>query len=97
MEVSDLNEYVRVTLSRDPLLASLRLRGEIGNFKRYPSGHLYFNLKDERCQVPGVMWKTDASRLSFVPEDGMSVIVTGRVTVHPESGRYQVVVTQMRP
>ena len=97
MEVSDLNEYVSLSLARDPVLTNVRLRGEIGSLKRYPSGHLYFSLKDDRCQIAAVMWKSDAQRLSFRPENGMSVIVTGRVTIYAEAGRYQLVCAQMRP
>lgn len=97
LEVSDLNEYVRATLNADPALRSLRLRGEISNFKRHSSGHWYFTLKDDRCRISAVMFRQNAMRQSLRPMDGMSVIVSGQVTLYPESGVYQIYCENMRP
>ena len=97
LEVSDLNEYVRAMLNADPALRSVRLRGEISNFKRHSSGHWYFTLKDDRCRISAVMFRQNAMRMSLRPMDGMRVIVSGQVSLYPESGTYQVYCENMRP
>ena len=97
LEVSDLNEYVRAMLNADPALRSIRLRGEIGNFKRHSSGHWYFTLKDERCRISAVVFRQNAMRQSIRPMDGMRVIVSGQVSLYPESGTYQLYCENMRP
>ncbi len=97
LEVSDLNEYVRAMLNADPAMRSLRLRGEISNFKRHSSGHWYFTLKDDRCRISAVMFRQNAMRMSIRPMDGMSVIVSGQVSLYPESGTYQIYCENMRP
>lgn len=97
LEVSDLNEYVRAMLNADPALRSIRLRGEISNFKRHSSGHWYFTLKDDRCRISAVMFRQNAMRMSLRPMDGMQVIVSGQVSLYPESGTYQVYCESMRP
>ncbi len=97
VSVSDLNEYVQRTLQADPTLRSIRLRGEVSNFKAYASGHWYFSLKDERCTIGAVMFRQNALRMSLRPRDGMAVVVTGQVTLYPESGKYQIVCENMRP
>ena len=97
LEVSDLNEYVRRTLAADPTLRSVRLRGEISNFKRHSSGHWYFTLKDDRCRISAVMFRQNALRQSIRPMDGMSVVVSGQVSLYAESGTYQIYCENMRP
>lgn len=97
LEVSDLNEYVRATLNADPALRSVRLRGEISNFKRHSSGHWYFTLKDARCRISAVMFRQNAMRQTLRPMDGMSVVVSGQVSLYAESGTYQVYCDNMRP
>lgn len=97
MEVSDLNEYVRRTLSSDPMLRQLRLRGEISNFKRHTSGHWYFTLKDERCRIACVMFRQHTLHMSLRPSDGMRVIVSGSVSLYAEGGAYQFYAEAMRP
>lgn len=97
LEVSDLNEYVRALMNADPALRSVRLRGEISNFKRHSSGHWYFTLKDERCRIAAVMFRQNAMRQSICPMDGMRVIVSGQVSLYPESGTYQLYCENMRP
>ena len=97
IEVSDLNEYVRRTLAADPTLRSVRLRGEISNFKRHSSGHWYFTLKDDRCRISAVMFRQNAMRQSIRPMDGMRVIVSGQVSLYAESGTYQIYCENMRP
>jgi exodeoxyribonuclease VII large subunit len=73
----------------------VRVRGEISGFKRAPSGHIYLSLKDESAVLTGVCWRGAASRLSLNPEDGMEVVVTGRLTTYPGRSQYQIVVESM--
>ena len=73
------------------------LQGEISNFKRHTSGHLYFTLKDEAAQISGVMWRSRAENLLFSPEDGMEVQARGAITVYPPRGNYQIDVVRMLP
>jgi len=97
LNVSSLNEHVRQSLAKDPLLRSLRLRGEISNLKRHSSGHLYFSLKDEKSRIACVMFRQHAMGLSLSPADGMQVILSGSVGLYPEAGTYQFYATGMRP
>ena len=87
--VSQVNEYIKFLLDRDELLANLCVRGEISNYKVYPSGHHYFTLKDEGAALKCVMFKGNAMRLRFRPDNGMKVIAMGKVTVYPRDGAYQ--------
>ena len=86
--VSQVNEYIKFLLDRDELLANLCVRGEISNYKVYPSGHHYFTLKDAEGALRCVMFRSSAQRLRFRPENGMQVIAYGRVTVFPRDGAY---------
>ena len=79
--VSQVNEYIKFLLDRDELLANLCVRGEISNYKVYPSGHHYFTLKDEGAALKCVMFKGNAMRLRFRPDNGRKVIAMGKVTV----------------
>ena len=87
--VSQVNEYIKFLLDRDELLGNLCVRGEISNYKVYPSGHHYFALKDAEGALRCVMFRSSAQRLRFRPENGMQVIAYGRVTVFPRDGAYQ--------
>ena len=87
--VSQVNEYIKFLLDRDELLGNLCVRGEISNYKVYPSGHHYFTLKDAEGALRCVMFRSSAQRLRFRPENGMQVIAYGRVTVFPRDGAYQ--------
>lgn len=75
----------------------VRVRGEIGGFKRHTSGHLYFSLKDENAVLGAVCWKGTAGKLGFQPEDGLEIIATGKVTTYPGQSKYQIVVERMEP
>lgn len=98
LSVTELNEYLRCLMEGDALLSDVLVRGEISNFKNhYATGHLYFSLKDETGAVRAVMFRSYASRLRFQPENGMRVIVHGRVSVFPRSGDYQIYVNEMQP
>ena len=76
-------------MDADPLLNTVAVRGEISNYKQYPSGHHYFTLKDEASALRCVMFKGNAMRLRFRPENGMKVIAVGKVSVYPRDGAYQ--------
>ena len=98
LSVTELNEYLRCLMEGDSLLSDILVRGEVSNFKNhYATGHLYFSLKDETGAVRAVMFRSYASRLRFQPENGMKVIVHGRVSVFPRSGDYQIYVNEMQP
>ena len=93
ISVTQINEYIRVMMDSDRLLASLAIRGEISNYKVYPSGHHYFTLKDEGGALRCVMFKGNALRLKFHPENGMKVIAMGKISVFPRDGAYQLYCT----
>lgn len=95
--VSQLNDYIRGLIESVPYFSSVFVRGEISNFKNHSSGHYYFTLKDEKCSVRAVMFRSDAQRLDFIPEDGMKVICHGRVSVYPRDGIYQIYADDIQP
>lgn len=95
LSITQLNEYIRSRMDADPLLNQVAVRGEISNYKLYPSGHHYFTLKDENSALKCVMFKGNAMRLRFRPENGMKVIAMGRVSVFPRDGAYQLYCTAM--
>jgi exodeoxyribonuclease VII large subunit len=87
--VSQVNGYLKELVDRDPNLAAVFVRGEISNYKAYPSGHHYFSLKDEGGAIRCVMFRREAGSLRFQPQNGMKVIAFGRVAVFPRDGQYQ--------
>jgi exodeoxyribonuclease VII large subunit len=89
LSITQINEYIRSRLDADPLLGSVAVRGEISNYKMYPSGHHYFTLKDEGGALKCVMFKGNAMKLRFRPENGMKVIAMGKISVFPRDGAYQ--------
>ena len=93
--VSQVNGYLKELVDGDPLLRGLLVRGEVSNYKCYPSGHHYFSLKDEQGSIRCVMFRGDAARLRFKPVNGLSVIAYGRVSVYPRDGQYQLYCTQL--
>ena len=95
LSISQINEYIRSMMDGDRLLCGVAVRGEISNYKIYPSGHHYFTLKDESAALRCVMFKGNALRLRFRPENGMKVIAMGRITVYPRDGAYQLYCTAM--
>ena len=95
LSITQLNEYIRGRMDADPLLTQVAVRGEISNYKLYPSGHHYFTLKDESSALKCVMFKGNAMRLRFRPENGMKVIAMGKVSVFPRDGAYQLYCTAM--
>lgn len=97
LTVTELNNRIKDLLDLDPMLADVCVRGELSNYKIYPSGHHYFTLKDSESSLRCVMFKSSASRLRFRPENGMSVMVSGRVSVYPRDGAYQLYTSAIMP
>ena len=95
LSVTQINEYIRGKLDADSLLSGVAVRGEISNYKVYPSGHHYFTLKDEGAALKCVMFKGNAIRLRFRPDNGVKVIAMGRISVYPRDGAYQLYCTGM--
>ena len=97
LSVSEITEHIRAIVESDGALRRVYVRGELSNYKIYPSGHHYFTLKDAGASIRCVMFRADASRLRFRPENGMAVICSGRVAVYPRDGAYQLYVTAVQP
>ncbi len=97
ISVANLNQYIKTVIDRDSYLNKVYLKGEISNFKNHTTGHLYFTLKDETSRINAVMFNGNARYLDFKPEDGMNVLVEGRVSAYPVSGSYQIYVEKMNP
>ena len=98
LSVTQLNTYVKSIIDGDSLLRSLYVVGEISNFtNHYRTGHFYLTLKDENCAVKAVMFASANRRLKFMPENGMKVIVRGRVSVFERDGQYQLYIDDMQP
>ena len=97
LSVTELNEYIRLKLDSDPVLIGVCVRGELSNYKVYPSGHHYFTLKDDKSAVRCVMFRASAEKLRFRPESGMKVLAAGRVSVYPRDGAYQLYCTSLTP
>ena len=95
LTITQLNEYIRSRMDADPFLSGIAVRGEISNYKLYPSGHHYFTLKDEGAALKCVMFKSSAQRLRFCPENGMKIIAMGKVSVYPRDGVYQLSCTAL--
>lgn len=98
LTVTQLNNYVKQLLEGDYALNCVFMVGEISNFtNHYRTGHMYFTLKDDKSAIKAVMFKSNAQRLRFMPEDGMSVIVRGRVSLYEAAGNYQIYIDDMQP
>lgn len=97
LTVSQVNFYIKSVIDSAAALNSIYISGEISNFKSYPSGHMYFTLKDEKAQMKCVMFSSANIHLKFRPENGMKVICFGRVSVYERDGAYQLYVQDMQP
>jgi len=97
LSISALNQHIKLLMDGDRILSNVLVQGEISNYKAYPSGHHYFTLKDQDSSIRCVLFRREASLLRFRPENGMSVIAGGRVTVFPRDGQYQLYCLRMMP
>src|SRR3977135_2245914 len=91
--VSEISGAIKRTLEGE--FGRVRVRGEITEMKRYPSGHIYFSLKDEGAKLSGIVWRTSVGRLGLTPENGVEVIATGRISAYGERSSYQMIVERM--
>lgn len=95
LSISQINEYIKTIMDSDSLLSGVAVKGEISNYKVYPSGHHYFTLKDDGASLRCVMFRNNAIRLKFRPENGMNIIAMGKISVYPRDGGYQLYCTAM--
>ena len=95
--VSQLNGFIKKTFEANPVFSDIWIKGEISNFKKHYSGHLYLTLKDEGGVLKAVMFKSNTLSLNFMPADGMKVLARGRVSVYEASGQYQLYINEMLP
>lgn len=96
LTISQINKYIKYKLDHDEHLNTVFLRGEISNFKNHTTGHFYFTLKDEGSRLLAVMFKTYASKVNFIPQDGAKVLVRGRISAYEATGNYQIYVEEMQ-
>ncbi|MCT1905086.1 exodeoxyribonuclease VII large subunit [Oceanobacillus sojae] len=97
LTVTALTRYVKRKIDTDPHLRQVWLRGEISNFKHHSRGHMYLTIKDDNARIQAVMFSSNNSRLLFRPENGMSVLIRGEVSVYESSGQYQLYIREMEP
>lgn len=97
LTVTELNLYIKNIFESNPFLNRVTIKGEISNFKRHSSGHLYMSLKDETGVIRAVMFRSAASKLAFLPENGAKVVAVGRVSVYERDGQYQIYLESMHP
>ena len=93
--ITEINQYIKTILDNDSLLNCVYIKGEISNFKNHSRGHLYFTLKDDETRISAVMFYNNALKLNFKPEDGMNVLIKGRISSYPAQGSYQIYVDTM--
>ena len=95
ISVSQLTRYIKYKIDNDVNLNEVFLKGEISNFKAHSRGHFYFTLKDENSRINAIMFSSQTRKIKFVPQDGMKVLVTGKISVFESSGAYQIYVNDM--
>ena len=93
--ITEVNRYIKEIINEDLLLRKVYLKGEISNFKAHTRGHFYFTLKDDTSRINAIMFSFNASKLKFMPEDGMKVLVKGKISVFESTGNYQIYVSDM--
>ena len=97
LTVSDINTFIKAILTSEEKLKFIRIKGEISNFKPYPSGHLYFSLKDESSVISAVMFNNYARKINFVPKNGDEVVVLASVDAYVPRGSYNLTIYEMEP
>ena len=95
LTVTQLTKYIKFKIDNDPHLVNVFLKGEISNFKAHTRGDMYFTIKDETSRINAIMFVGDAKKLNFMPQDGMKVMVVGRISVFESTGQYQIFVNEM--
>ena len=95
LTVTQITKYIKYKIDNDANLSHVMLKGEISNFKLHTRGHLYFTIKDENTRINAIMFASSASKIKFKPEDGMKILVTGRISVYEATGSYQIYVDTM--
>lgn len=95
ISIGQLTRYIKYKVDNDPNLDQVFIKGEISNFKAHSRGHYYFTIKDEEARINAVMFATNVKKIKFLPQDGMKVLVTGKISVYPANGGYQIYVTDM--
>ena len=95
LEISDVNNYIKMLIDKDLFLGKIYVKGEISNFKKHSRGHFYFTLKDDNSRINAVMFASSALGVNFMPKDGDKVLVEGRISAYPASGSYQIYVNNM--
>ena len=95
LTVSALTKYIKYKFDHDQHLKHVLLKGEVSNFKRHSRGHFYLTLKDDQSQISGIMFASNAGKVKFTPEDGMSILVEGYISVFEASGQYQIYINKM--
>ncbi|WP_056967432.1 exodeoxyribonuclease VII large subunit [Liquorilactobacillus sucicola] len=97
LTVSALTKYLKRKFDADPYLGRVYLTGEISNFRMRPNAHQYFSLKDERAKISAIMFRSSFAKVKFQPEEGMKVLVVGRISLYEATGNYQIYVEKMEP
>lgn len=95
LSVTALTRYIKYKIDNDKNLQEVYLKGEISNFKAHTRGHYYFTIKDENSRINAIMFSFNASKLKFMPEDGMKILVKGKISVFESTGNYQIYVEEM--
>ena len=95
LTVTQLTKYIKYKIDNDTHLMNVFLKGEISNFKAHTRGHMYFTIKDENSRINAVMFANSVKNLNFVPQDGMKVMVVGKISVYEATGGYQIYVNEM--
>ena len=93
--ITQLTRYIKYKIDQDVNLNEVFIKGEISNFKAHTRGHYYFTLKDEGSRINAIMFASQTKKLKFMPEDGMKVLVTGKISVYEANGGYQIYVSDM--
>ena len=97
LTVTALTQYLKSKFERDPYLDRVYLTGEISNFRLRPNAHQYFSLKDNKAKISAIMFKSAFEKIKFTPEEGMKVLVVGRISLYEATGNYQIYVERMEP
>jgi len=96
LSVSEVNRYIKKYISGNPILSHIEIEGELSNFKRHSSGHLYFTLKDQTSKMACVMFKSDTGAIPDKLKDGMKLVASGQINVYERDGKYQLDVKKIR-